>query len=57
VRVTIKQEPLVRTFPAKGEARNWLDLMRENMQTNAVTDALRMARFRRRPEPSLFFQM
>jgi putative transposase len=29
--------------------------MRDNMQTNAVTDALRMAWFRRRPEPGLIF--
>ena len=29
--------------------------MRENMQTNAVTDALRMAWFRRRAEPGLIF--
>ena len=29
--------------------------MRDNMQTNAVTDALRMAWFRRRPPPGLIF--
>jgi putative transposase len=29
--------------------------MRDNMQTNAVTDALRMAWFRRHPEPGLIF--
>jgi len=29
--------------------------MRDNMQTNAVTDAMRMAWFRRRPEPALIF--
>ena len=29
--------------------------MRDNMQTSAVTDALRMAWFRRRPEPGLIF--
>jgi putative transposase len=29
--------------------------MRDNMQTNAVTDALRMAWFRRRPPPGLVF--
>jgi putative transposase len=29
--------------------------MRENMQTNAVTDVLRMAWFRRRAEPGLIF--
>lgn len=29
--------------------------MRDNMQTNVVTDALRMAWFRRRPEPGLIF--
>ena len=29
--------------------------MRDNMQANALTDALRMAWFRRRPEPGLIF--
>lgn len=29
--------------------------MRDNMQTNAVTDALRMAWFRRRPKPGWIF--